>query len=240
MWVYTPCFPANSHHEKKVVVGKEKKSLFRNPYFWGAIAGIIILPVLRMAAMARRDAPPPLVKIAQWQLPDLTGKVTSGQLLEGKLVIAHLYFKDCGVPCENNVQDFVEVMTRFKKDREDVVFISFAVGEQFEPATTRPVEDLAKREGFIWRHLHGTLSEQSKTLIETFQLETMLVDERPGAQQKSHDKGDQGRLIHMAKAGKIFLLDQNGDLRIQVDGESAHLAGLVRAGLFLLEKGPEG
>ena len=221
-------------------MSKEKKSLFRNPYLWGAIAGIIILPVLRMAAMARRDAPPPLVHIEKWQLSDSEGEVISSQSLEGKLVIAHLHFKDCGLPCESNVQEFVEVMSRFKKERTDVVFISFAVGEQFDPKTTRPVQAFAQKEGFLWRQLHGTLSEQRKTLIDAFQLETVLVGELPSIQPNGQQIGAQHRLHRMAKAGKIFLLDQNGDLRIHVDGESAHLAGLVRAALFLLEKGPEG
>tara|TARA_Y100001954_G_scaffold230150_1_gene277301 strand:+ start:561 stop:1211 length:651 start_codon:yes stop_codon:yes gene_type:complete len=216
-------------------VGKEKKSLFRNPYFWGAVAGIIILPVLRMAAMARRDAPPPLVKVADWQLPDSRGQVTSGQSLEGKLVISHLHFKGCGVTCEKNAQDFIEVMTRFKKERKEVVFISFAVGEQFDPETAKPVEIFAEKEGITWLQLHGTLPEQTKTLIDAFQLEPRLV-----GQPTTQKLDDQSRLHRMAKAGKIFLLDQNGDLRIHVDGASAHLAGLVRAGLFLLEKGPEG
>ena len=71
---------------------KQKKSLLRNPFFWGAIVGMAILPVLRMLAMARRDAPAPLVEVETWQMRDSQNRLVSQESLNGKIVIFNLYY----------------------------------------------------------------------------------------------------------------------------------------------------
>ena len=101
----------------------------RNLYLWGAVAGISILPVICMAAMARRSAPPPIwgrqighllpcfQRFKRFQRqpegPNCTGALAK-QSLRGGFAVAPA--------------GFAEVMKRFHGEAQQTVFLTLWVG----------------------------------------------------------------------------------------------------------------
>ena len=218
---------------------KQNKSLLKNPFFWGAIIGMAILPVLRMLAMARRDAPAPLVEVETWQLRDSQNRLVSQESLNGKIVIFNLYYDDCSVECQNSFEMLGEVKKRFDSQLDNVEILSLPVLDiaSDDGANGFSLDSIQKR--FSWTFLGGSNLELKQILLEKMKLQSVLKDMGTLLAKEGTELQQTLILKRMADSGKLYLLDQNGDLRLAVDTQMSSLAGLVRAGLFLLEKGPD-
>jgi cytochrome oxidase Cu insertion factor (SCO1/SenC/PrrC family) len=218
---------------------KESKSLFKNPFLWGAIGGMIILPVLRMLAMARRDAPAPLVQVGPWQLNDADQTLVSQETLNGKIVVFNLYYKDCGDECINSFKMLNEVKERFKGQPGQVEILSLPVANVVQKETSKNTLPVLFHEAYSWTFLEGSTLALQQLILEKMKLQDMWQEKGFAFDKEDADNDVLLLLKRMADGGKLFLLDQNGDLRLAVDTQLSSLAGLVRAGLFLIEKGPD-
>ena len=148
----------------------------RNPYLWGAVAGILILPVIRMAAMARRSAPPPILGATDWSFTSVkNGSNVSNDSLRGLIVLAHLQSNRCGVACQKNSAGFA-VMKRFHGEAQQTVFLTLWVGDVAPQLPTSDVAKVAQELGLTWHLLQGQ-PEQWRNFISG------IVEERsPDAQ----------------------------------------------------------
>ena len=206
---------------------KKRKSLLKNPFLWGAVAGMVILPVLRMLAMARRDAPPPIVEVSNWSLFDFKGQVFSSEDLKGKLVFFNLYVENCSASCAASFDALGKVSARFNEKESQFKVLSITAPLENDDAFNQRGQAIPN-----WVGLRGSLKEVEELATKHFDLDSVL-------RKQAFSRKSTLSFREIAEMGLIYMLDQNGDLRIAISDEPTSLAGFVRAGLFLLEKGPD-
>jgi len=216
-----------SHSSTKKI---KRYSFRKNPFIWGAVAGMVILPVLRMLAMARRDAPPPIVEVSDWSLFDFERQVFMSERLKGKLVFFNLYYNNCSAACEASFKALEKVSASFGEKTTNFEVLSIK-GPLTDEAFPNPSE-VEGRMNPNWIRLTGAKKEVEELIENNFKL-GMVIKKHALSRKKVLN------FKQIADIGLIYMMDQNGDLRIAIGDEPTSLAGFVRAGLFLLEEGPD-
>jgi protein SCO1/2 len=206
------------------------KKLVRNPFFWAFILSIFALHIIKELAMARRSAPTPMVFVSDWQLTDQNNKPFGKKDLGGKVVVADFFFTSCPTICPKLTQAMGEIHSRFLDKTDQVAFVSFTV----DPETDTPehLKAFMAKNGMDknnWWSLTGTKQQIHDVAVNKMKLHVGEKEPVAGAAEGVYD------VPHL---GELVLLDQNGDLRGLFKTDSTEMSALVRAVLFLLEKGP--
>ena len=177
--------------------------------------------------MARRDAPPPLVEVTPWALRDLNGLSVSSETFKQQLIFFNVHTEPCNARCAASFESLKAVATRFSKKTDFYRLVTISTSQD------KLVEiERHRNEAPNWLQLTGSTSDLKRVTEMQLGLRGVLLE------NGSLTERDENSFVTLSNAGIVYMLDQNGDLRIAVDNQSASLAGLVRAGLFLLEKGP--
>lgn len=203
--------------------------IFRNPFLLGGIIGILSLHLVRELGDARRSAPPPLLKIGDWQLTDHNGDNFGSLQLNGKVVIANLFFTRCPSICPKLIHAMKEVSKRFDGFDKSVNFVSISIDPEYDkPKILRKYMLKNNISNKNWSFLTGDKQKVYSVVIEKMKLH---------AGDKKNEKIN-NKKYDIDHFGKIILLDQNGNLRGIFSTDNHILAALERAAKLLVEKGP--
>lgn len=203
------------------------KKILKNPFLWAFLIGIGSLHFVREFSLRRRQAPPAMVNVADWQLTDQRALPFNKKDLEGRVVIADFFFTSCPSLCPKLTEAMKEIYARFKDKSDQVSFISITVDPKTDtPAVLQNFMDKNDIAYENWHCLTGSPEEVYKVVVENMRIHMGEREEVPGAPGAY----DIPHLAHLA------LFDQKGDLRGLFKTENLELAALVRAANFLLEK----
>lgn len=207
------------------------KKFFKNPFVLAFFIGAASLHVGKWFAESRISAPPPLLSVGKWSLTDQEGQVFGSKNLEGKVVIASLFFTSCPSICPALTKAMKQVYETFPDLRDKVHFVSISVDPETDtPAILKQFMNEREINNDHWTFLTGEKKLVYELVVEKMKLhigEKREVESEPG--KVVYDIG------HLAE---LVLLDQNGDLRGLFPTEPHGLAALERAAKLLVNRGP--
>lgn len=201
--------PDNPHDPR---FSTKKRPLLANPYFWGAIAGIVAMTAIR-PLLQKIPAPPPVIgQVPDFSLVDHDGKKVTLADLRGKVWVADFFFVRCPSICPRLTKSMLKLQKRyqrmatsFKRNGLDIKLLSFTV----DPENDRPetLRAYAKKYGADlgrWRFFTTADKTQSKAMRD------LLVEgfgTHVGSAKKINGVMD---IAHMAS---FVIIDRNGGIR---------------------------
>ena len=188
--------------QNRVENPKPLKALLRNPFFWGAVVGVVAIPLLRPACKSRTrrvpEPPPVLGKIPDFALVDQYGKPFGSKNLKGHVTVVDFFFTSCGSICPRLTRQMLKLQKRFEKKRVAVRLLSITV----DPETDTPAQLLsyARKYGADlrrWTFITGK-EPDVRALIEK------------GFKTAVGEKKYTGKMIDIAHTAKFVIVDQEG------------------------------
>lgn len=191
--------------ESSEPVGAPSRPLYRNPWLWAAVVGLVALPLMR--PLFRHEPPPPPVlwPVPAFSLVDQTGKAVDQQALRGQVWVAFFFFTHCKSICPRLMKSMVTLQRRYDRWKNKDIRL---VGVSVDPQNDRP----ARLSRYLTRHGADRgrfllLTSADGSDAATRALVVGGFKNHVGARQK---KGD---IIDIAHSGKIVLVDRRGRIR---------------------------
>ena len=108
---------------------KSARPIYKNPFVIAAVAGMIFLPLVRVFAMWRRSAPPPMIENVSWQLPASDGTATiNSSSLNGRVTAAIVVNSPCDAMCSQNQKSLTRLLEH-TPPQHDLAAVVFTVGD---------------------------------------------------------------------------------------------------------------
>ena len=207
--------------------------VFKSPFLWAFLIGVVSLHLVREFSYMRRYAPPAMVQVGEWSLTNHKGEAFGSKQLAGKVVIANFFFTHCPTICPKLIQDMKELKKRFTNLEDQVYFVSFSVDpENDTPDVLSAYAEKNDIRDANWIFLTGENKHVHHVIVDQMKLH---VGEREPIPNDSDKEAELYQVSHLAE---FALYDQKGDLRGKFPTDPTGLAAMERAAKFLLEKGP--
>jgi protein SCO1/2 len=117
------------------------KSLWRNPWFWGIVAGLIAIPAMRPFLRFDPSPPPVIGELAQFSLIDTDGEPYGTSELEDQVWVANFIFTRCASICPMLTTAMSRLDERYVDEGvEGIHLVSITVDPDFD---TRDRETIA-------------------------------------------------------------------------------------------------
>lgn len=175
--------------------------LWKNPFLWAALIGMIGLPLMR-PYLRRVPAPPPVINaLPEFSLTDQNGKPFSLQSMKGKVTVVDLFFTRCPSICLQLTHYMKRLAKRLERSRSPVRLLSISVDPEFDtPARLRAY---GKKYGIGWKR--WSLLTGKKQVVHA------LV--KKGFLTALGKKTKRAGVLDIAHSGKLILVDQRGNVR---------------------------
>lgn len=174
-----------------------------NPWFLAALAGVVLIPVLRPLLRIEPDPPPVLRQLPEWRLVDQNGDVFGSADLAGDVYVASFLFTRCATVCPRLTAEVSRLERRYREEGvEGVRLVSFSVDPEHD--TPRRLRDYAGSRGLDlerWSFVTGTEDEMRSVVLHGFALP---MGERLDLA---------GGLVDVAHATRLVLVDRAGGIR---------------------------
>lgn len=205
-----------------------RRSIWRSPYTWAVLAGLILIPAMRPFLRYEPPPPKPLFELPPYTLVDTTGAPFGSGDLEGQVYIANFIFTRCPSICPLLTRAMSQLAKRFDEEGVDGVrLVSFSV----DPTNDTPevLRDYAERHGADpkrWTFLTGDLEAMHQLLVGGFRV----------GMGDPEARGD-GDLFDIAHSAKLVLVDQAGRVRGFYDTDDLGLDEVFHRAQHVLHRG---
>jgi protein SCO1 len=145
------------------------RRLWRNPFFWATLAGLIAIPLMRPFLRRVPAAPPVLATLPDFRLVSQEGKPFGSAELRGRVWVGNFIFTTCRSICPGLTKAMHTLQQRFKDANLPVQLVSFSVDPQDD--TPAVLKTYAQRNGADlarWTFLGGAEADVRKVIVEGF------------------------------------------------------------------------
>ena len=201
-------------------------SLFRSPFFWAAVAGLIFIPLMR--PLLRREPPPPepIFQLPAFELTDSRGKPFGSEDLEGQVWVANFIFTRCASICPALTDAMSRLDARYREEGvEGIRLVSFSVDPEYD--TPEVLRDYGKRRGIDpsrWSLLSGPTERVRSVVEDGFKTAMGPMEETEGG------------LIDVAHTGKFVIVDGSGSVRGYYDSDALGLDEIFHRSQHVLKE----
>lgn len=181
------------------------RPLYRNPWLWAFVLGLVVIPLLRPLFRHEPAPPPVLWPVPAFSLVDQSGKAVDKQALQGRVWVAFFFFTHCKSICPRLMKSMVALQQRYDRWKNKDIRL---VGVSVDPQNDRPAR--------LSRYLDQYGGDRSRFLLLTSSdgsdagPRALIVGgfkNHVGVRQK---KGD---IVDIAHSGKVVLVDRQGRIR---------------------------
>ncbi|MBJ96079.1 MAG: hypothetical protein CMP23_16565 [Rickettsiales bacterium] len=196
---------AASSSQEASTAGLPKQPWYRNPWIWGAIAGLIFVPAIRPFTRHIPDAPPVLTTVPQFDLVTESGEPFSSERLATKVYVMGFYGDLCEPGCAGMLSALQQLSARFVRFERGITVLAVELpgavqGEPSKgPGLSPSTAVLTLDSGGSWFQLTG-----SKAGLDA------LVGRALAPQFSAQEAFG---LAEVAGQGRSFLVDAFGKLR---------------------------
>lgn len=205
--------------------GPRRSFLMRHPWIFFAIAGIVILTLMRVACGGGRELGKlvPIGEVPSFELVDQAGKPFGLTNLRGTPWIASFFFTSCKTECPAIMQANARVLEGLKKagvPKDKVRLVSFSVDPEWD--TPEVLRDYALNyptlDGEQWKLVTGPRETLEKIIIGSStkaadgQIKQVGFATAWGARNQ-----EKGGLVRIAHAQRLVLVDGQGLIRHYFD-----------------------
>lgn len=190
---------------ERVEKDRERSPIWRSPFFWAALAGLVLIPLSR-PLLRFEPAPPPIVaQLPTLHLVDQNGAPFTVPAAGGEVLVLGLFFTRCTTLCPQLGDDLRALARRYAEAGIDGVTVAAVSVDPLHDGTPE-LEAWAHRhgaDGRRWRLLTGE-PQEIRTLAEALGLELGAPVPLPG---------DPPGRIDIAHPDRLALIDGKGRLR---------------------------
>ena len=184
--------------------------LLRNPWFWGVLAGLIFVPVIRPFMRHIPDAPPVLAELPDYELLQGSGGQKFLSLsLSGRVYVLGLYGQACAPGCDNLLAALEALSERFVRFERGITVVAAQLPLSDVPGSAHSEVDIhssAKSASIVDRAAEWQLVEVGRGQLD------LVASRHLAPQIEGLGMTDSG-VLEVAQQGRIFLVDAFGSLR---------------------------
>ena len=206
-----------------------QRRLFSNPYFWGAVFGVVAITALR--PLLRRVPEPPAVvrQLPSFLLLNDRGERFGSKELQGKTYIASFFFTRCTTVCPHLAQLFRRLQGRLDAMKLDIKLVSFSVdAENDRPADLRQYAKTYGVDSHRWHLLTAPRDDMRAVVRLAREGFSAAAETAPNATGGSSQHGatthrvvDDGG-IEIVHARRVAIVDRDGRLRGMYPADQKH------------------
>jgi protein SCO1/2 len=179
-----------------------RRSLFENPFVWAALAGLVLIPLMRPLLRFEPPPPPVIATVPPFELVDQDGAPFGDERFGDAVHVVGFVFTRCTTVCPFVTASLSRLAERYDQAKEDGVgLLLVSVDPQHD---TPPVlREFARQRGLDperWRLLTGEPEAVRRLVVEGF---LVAMGEPEGA----------GGPIEIAHTGRLVLVDRDGGIR---------------------------
>jgi protein SCO1/2 len=225
--------PRNNTGEATVGPVEERRSIWRSPFLWAALAGLVLIPAIRPWMRFEPDPPPKLFDLPEYRLIGSDGQPFGSDDLAGQVYVANFFFTRCVSICPRLTAAMKRLDRRFEEAGEDRVHL---VSISVDPDYDTPVRLADYGESFgidpgRWTLLTGTGSEVRELVVEGFR--TGMGNPVPLGQPPGQPPLED--LIDIAHTGRFVLVDGEGAIRGYYEHDEEGLDEIFHRSRHVLE-----
>ncbi len=180
-----------------------KTPIFRNPYVWGFLIGIVTLTAIRPLLRHIPEPPPVLSQLPEFSLVSAEGKPFGSAELRGQVYVANFFFTSCRSICPAIMKGMARLQDGLlQRDIRGIRLVSISVDPEHD--TPEVLGDYGKALGVDparWTLLTGDPERVRRLVVEGFKT--------PDLPQPQGD----GAAMQIAHTGKLVLVDGSGHIR---------------------------
>jgi protein SCO1/2 len=203
-----------------------RRSIWSNPFLWAAVAGLILIPLMRPFLIFEPDPPPVLGQLPPYTLLDTAGEPFGSADLEGRVYVANFIFTRCTSICPLLTAAMGRLDRRYREERvEGVHLVSITVDPDYD--TPERLREYAERHGADpsrWTFLTGPGDDVRDLVADGFKT------------AMGEPIGDGDNLIDIAHTGKFVLVDAEGGIRGYYDTDDLGLDEVFHRSRHLLRR----
>ena len=179
------------------------RTVFRNPYVWGFLIGIVMLTAIRPFLRRIPEPPPVLSQLPEYSLVGMDAKPYGSAELRGKVYIANVFSTDCRSICPPVMKGMARLQDGFAQRKiQGIRLVSISVDPEHDtPAVLTEYAKGLSVDPERWTLLTGD-PERVRQLV-VFGFKTPVVSAPPGGPGP----------IDIAHTGKLVLVDGLGRIR---------------------------
>ena len=189
------------------------KTVFRSPYVWGLVIGIVTLTLIRPLLRHVPDPPPVLSQLQDFSLTGMDGRPYGSAELRGQVYVANFFFTSCRSICPAIMTGMVRLQNGFAaRGIQGILLVSISVDPEHD--TPEVLSDYAKGLGvdpLRWVLLTGDPEKVRHLAVDGFK--TAVVPPPPDAPGP----------MDIAHSGKLVLVDGFGRIRGYYDTDELGL-----------------
>jgi protein SCO1/2 len=188
------------------------RALWRNPFLWAFLIGIVTLTLMR-PLLRREPAPPPVLgTLPSYTLVDSTGRAFGSSDLAGQVYVVNFIFTRCASICPELTRAMAALERRYDEEKvSGVHLVSISVDPDHD--TPERLAEYASSQGLDtsrWSFLTGERGQIAALLLGGFRVPM-------GEPETLND------LIDIAHTGKLVLVDRKGGIRGYYDSQGTGL-----------------
>jgi protein SCO1/2 len=179
------------------------RSLFRNPWIWGFLIGVVTLTAIRPLLRRIPEPPPVLSQLPDYTLLDSRGKPFGSADLRGQVYVASFFFTSCRSICPAIMKGVSRLQEAYAERKIDGIrLVSISVDpERDTPEILAAYGQALHVDPARWTLLTGPPEAIRRLVVDGFK--TPLASSPPDAASP----------IDIAHTGKLVLVDGRGRIR---------------------------
>jgi protein SCO1/2 len=189
------------------------RTVYRNPYVWGFVIGIVTLTAIRPLLRHVPEPPPVLFQLPEFSLVDADGKAYGSAELRGQVYVASFFFTSCRSICPAIMHGMGRLQAGYKeRNIEGIRLVSISVDPEHDTpeVLTAYGQELGVDPG-RWTLLTGDPEQVRRLVVDGFKTPADAASPQ-GA-----------RPIDIAHTGKLVLVDGVGRVRGYYDSDEMGL-----------------
>lgn len=181
---------------------QRRRSLFENPFVWAALAGLVLIPLLRPLLRFEPPPPPVLASLPQFALVDQDGARFDNRRLDGEVHVVGFVFTRCTTVCPFVTASLARLARRYDEANDpNVKLLLISVDPEHD--TPEVLREYARSRGLgpaRWRLVTGEPEAVRRLVVEGF----LVAMGEPATT---------GGLVEVAHTGRLALVDHQGGIR---------------------------
>jgi len=179
------------------------REIFRSPYVWGFLIGIVTLTLIRPLLRHIPEPPPVIGRVPEFTLVDSGGQSFGSKELRGQVYIASFFFTSCRSICPAIMRGMTKLQDGFnERGIKGVRLVSITVDPEHDtPEVLRAYAKELGADPARWTFLTGDPATIRTVVVDDFKTP---LEEASGAPPEPLD---------IAHTGKVVLVDASGGIR---------------------------
>jgi protein SCO1/2 len=209
--------------------GRPARSVFRSPFLWAFLAGVILLTLMRPLMRFEPEPPPVLGHLPEFRLTAADGEPFGSAELEGGVWVANFFFSRCPSICPKLTDAMRRLQERYVETGTDGIhLVSISVDPDYD-TPERLME---------YGAAHGVDPARWTLLTGEFEAIRDLVYH--GFRTPLGEPDPEGNLVDIAHSTKFVLVDQRRGIRGYYETDATGLDEIYHRSRRVLKEAKEG